>query len=41
MIPEIDIFRRVRIHTLGFRGANVEFMQKLADMTGGEYRDIR
>ncbi|MCZ6602987.1 MAG: HEAT repeat domain-containing protein [Planctomycetota bacterium] len=41
MIPELDIFRRVRIHTLGFRGANEKFMRKLSEMTGGSYRDIR
>jgi hypothetical protein len=41
MVPELDIYRRVRIHTLGFRDANVEFMERLAEMTGGSYLDIQ
>lgn len=41
MVPELDIYRRVRIHTLGFRGANVPFMEQLAEMTGGSFTEIR
>lgn len=34
-------FRKIKIHTLGFSGANFEFMQKLSQMTGGIFREIK
>lgn len=34
-------FRRVKLYTLGFVGANRAFMERLAEMSGGTYRDIR
>jgi len=34
-------FRKIVIHTLGFTGANFEFMQKLAKDTGGTFREIK
>jgi len=34
-------FRKIVIHTLGFTGANFEFMQKLAKETGGTFREIK
>jgi hypothetical protein len=34
-------FRKITIHTLGFTGANFEFMQKLSQMTGGKFREIK
>jgi len=33
-------FRKIVIHTLGFSGANFEFMQKLAKETDGTFREI-
>ena len=33
--------RHVTIHTLGFVGADREFMQSLAQHTGGKYSDIK
>lgn len=38
---ELSRFHKVNIHTLGFKGAAVGFMEKLAEITGGSYRDIR
>lgn len=32
--------RKVTIHTLGFRGADRDMMQRLAEQTGGKYSDI-
>lgn len=34
-------FRRMKIHTLGFMGANFEFMQRLSKETGGTFREIK
>jgi uncharacterized protein YegL len=34
-------FRKIVIHTLGFSGANFEFMQELAKKTGGTFREIK
>jgi hypothetical protein len=34
-------FRKMTIHTLGFTGANFEFMQELAKKTGGTFREIK
>jgi hypothetical protein len=39
-IEENNKFRKVTIHTLGFEGANVEFMKKLAGDNNGAFRDI-
>jgi hypothetical protein len=33
--------RHVIIHTLGFRGADVDMMQQVAKATGGKYSDIK
>lgn len=35
-----DKGRGITIHTMGFKGANQEFMSKLAAMTGGRYSEI-
>ncbi|RMG08516.1 MAG: hypothetical protein D6731_21775, partial [Planctomycetota bacterium] len=40
VIDEYGKDRRVTIHTLGFRGADVEMMKAVAEHTGGEYSDI-
>ena len=42
MVEEMKVRRDtpVVIHTLGFVGANRQFMQTLAEMTGGTYKDI-
>jgi hypothetical protein len=34
-------FTKVKIYTLGFKGANRPFMMKLAKENGGEYKDIK
>ncbi|RME81591.1 MAG: VWA domain-containing protein [Planctomycetota bacterium] len=41
MVKNLNKYRRVRIYTLGFRGANVPFMQRLADENYGKYKDIK
>ncbi len=41
LVLKLDRFRKVKIHTLGFRGAKVDFMKALANLTAGTYRDIR
>ncbi|MGE0707336.1 MAG: VWA domain-containing protein [Planctomycetota bacterium] len=38
---EEDRGRGIKVHTMGFRGASREFMQKLASLTGGTYSDIK
>ncbi|MEM7166836.1 MAG: VWA domain-containing protein [Planctomycetota bacterium] len=40
-VKKVNRFRRVTIHTLGFRGANVGFMKKLARDHHGTYSSIR
>lgn len=39
-LAENNKFRKVTIHTLGFEGANFEFMKKLAEENNGTCRDI-
>jgi hypothetical protein len=34
-------FRKVTIHTLGFTGANFEFMEELSKRTNGKFREIK
>lgn len=41
LILQYDRFRRIKIHTLGFQGASVEFMKAVANLTSGNYRDIK
>lgn len=41
LIAERNASRHVRIHTLGFKGADPEFMKAVASATGGEYSDIK
>ena len=41
LIEEKNASRHVRIHTLGFKGADVDFMKAVAHATGGEYADIK
>ena len=41
MVRDKNKFRRVKIFTLGFVGANRRFMQDLADQNYGKYRDIK
>ncbi len=41
LIEEKNGTRKVRIHTLGFVGADVDFMKAVAAATGGEYSDIK
>ncbi|MFH1421949.1 MAG: hypothetical protein ABIH42_04460 [Planctomycetota bacterium] len=39
-LEENNKFRKVTIHTIGFKGANFEFMEKLAKDNNGTFRDI-
>jgi Mg-chelatase subunit ChlD len=41
LIEEKNATRKVRIHTLGFKGADQDFMKTVAKATGGEYSDIK
>ena len=41
LIAEKNGTKKVRIHTLGFKGADQEFMKAVAAATGGEYSDIK
>jgi hypothetical protein len=41
IIEDHNSTRHVRIHTLGFKTADVEFMKQVAGATGGEYSDIK
>lgn len=41
LVEEENKLLKIRIYTLGFRGADQSFMQELAKRTGGTYRDIR
>ena len=34
-------FKKVKVFTLGFKGANKPFMTKLAKENDGKYRDIK
>jgi len=40
VVRQGDRGRGITIHTMGFKGANRVFMQKLSTMTGGRYSDI-
>ena len=40
-VKKLNRFRRVTIHTLGFRGANVRFMRDMALQNRGTYNAIR
>ncbi|RME03372.1 MAG: VWA domain-containing protein [Planctomycetota bacterium] len=41
MVKKLNRFRKIRIFTLGFIGANRPFMQSLAEQNNGKYRDIK
>jgi hypothetical protein len=41
LIEDKNATKKVRIHTLGFVGADQEFMKAVAKATGGEYSDIK
>ncbi|MEZ0229308.1 MAG: VWA domain-containing protein [Planctomycetota bacterium] len=41
LIEDKNATRKVRIHTLGFKGADPEFMKAVSAATGGEYSDIK
>lgn len=40
VVRKCDGGRGITIHTMGFKGANRQFMQQLSTMTGGRYSDI-
>ncbi len=40
MVADLNKFRKVRIHTIGFKGANKPFMENLADQNDGEYHTV-
>ncbi len=40
MVLDLNKFRKVRIHTIGFKGAHKPFMEKLADDNDGEYHTV-
>ncbi len=40
VVRQSDRGRGITIHTMGFVGANKQFMQQLSTMTGGRYSDI-
>ena len=41
LIASKNATKRIRIHTLGFPGADPEFMKAVSAATGGEYSDIK
>lgn len=41
VVRKCDRGRGITIHTMGFVGANKQFMQQLSSMTGGRYSDIK
>jgi hypothetical protein len=40
VVDDYDNARHIVIHTLGFRGAHVAMMKRLAEKTAGKYSDI-
>lgn len=40
-VKQLNRLRRAKVHTIGLRGANGEFMRGLARATGGVYREVK